>query len=513
MLKRKMLRDIGSNFAQFFSIFLLALVALWCYTGFQANVIGGKKARAEFEQSANFADGWIYGANFDKEQAESVRSLDKVNDVQLRTEVLGKADEKYNTAEIYCYFENDVSVTKPYNMEGEDFDPNDTDGVWVAFRFAEAWDLKLGDKLTVHVMGQDIEKEIKGFIASPEYEFSCASTDTDTDYHNIGFVYLSQKVLPEELHIFNEIVFTCEGDPLKLKDDISDALDGEFSFIADRKSIDGYNRLTDELNQHDSFSYIFSAIFIAIAVLVITTTMKRMVSQQRTQIGTLNALGMRQGKIMLHYLSYSLVLSALGCAAGIILGVTTFGRLMVQMFSDFYTVPGWRAGYDYKGIVLSIGIVLICTGSAFLSCRRILKIHPSEALRPATAKTAKPCIFEKLPFWNRLGFNTRYNLRDVSRSKLRAFMGVFGTAMGMVIMMAGLGAYDTVDFVKEWYFGDIQNYDYQVLFKDNVTTEDAESLSDDLDGELVSMQLISIAANDHPTSDELLSCKLSVTEG
>ena len=41
MLKRKMLRDIKANFAQFFSIMLLSLIAMWCYTGFQANVIGG----------------------------------------------------------------------------------------------------------------------------------------------------------------------------------------------------------------------------------------------------------------------------------------------------------------------------------------------------------------------------------------------------------------------------------------------------------------------------------------
>ena len=67
MLRKKMFRDIKSNFAQFFSIMLLSLIAMWCYTGFQSNVIGGNKARTNFENSANFADGWIYGADFDRE--------------------------------------------------------------------------------------------------------------------------------------------------------------------------------------------------------------------------------------------------------------------------------------------------------------------------------------------------------------------------------------------------------------------------------------------------------------
>ena len=75
MLRRKMLRDIRANVAQFFSILLLSLIAMWCYTGFQANVIGGSKARNDFENSANFADGWIYGADFSKEQADKIAAI------------------------------------------------------------------------------------------------------------------------------------------------------------------------------------------------------------------------------------------------------------------------------------------------------------------------------------------------------------------------------------------------------------------------------------------------------
>ncbi len=513
MLKRKMLRDLKNNFAQFFSIFILSMVALWCYTGFQANVLGGTRAREAFEEKTSFSDGWLYGADMSDDKADKLASVPGIRDVQQRIEMPGKADEKYNSAELYCYFQNDQKVTRPYTLKGSDYDPADTDGVWLFSRFADAWKLNVGDRFTVHVLGLDIEKEIKGLIATPEYEFACASTDADTDFHNIGMAYMSLNALPEDLRQFNELVFTCEGDPLKLESDIAKALNNEYAYLADRKSIDGYNRLTDELAQHDSFSYIFSGVFVAIAVLVITTTMKRMVAQQRTQIGTLNALGMKNRKIMAHYLSFSILLSALGCAVGIVLGIFTFGRLMVNMFSEFYTVPGWKAGYDLKSVILSAGIVAICAGAAFLSCRQILKIHPSEALRPAAARTAKPCIFERLPFWNKLSFNARYNLRDISRSKLRAVMGCAGTMLGMLIMSLGAGAYDTVGFVKKWYFDDIQNYEQQVIFKDNCTLSQAEDLEALIGGELIGGDMISVAADKHPTSDEIVSCKLTVTEG
>jgi putative ABC transport system permease protein len=183
------------------------------------------------------------------------------------------------------------------------------------------------------------------------------------------------------------------------------------------------------------------------------------------------------------------------------------------MFSQFYTLPDWQPGFSYNSIIVAAMLVLICTGTSYLSCKKILKIHPSEALRPAAAKTAKPCVFEKLPFWKKLSFNARYNLRDITRSKMRAFMGVFGTCMGMMIMSLGLGAYDTVDYVRDWYFRDIQNYEYQVILNDNCTPEKAEELKTATDGELIAMEAVSIAAKDHPTSDGIISCKLAVTEG
>ena len=513
MLRKKMLRDIKANFAQFFSIMILSLIAMWCYTGFQANVIGGNKARNDFESSSNFADGWIYGADFNEEQAKKIAAISGIKDVQRRTEVLGKADEKYNTAEMYCYFQNSADVTIPRTIEGADFNADDTEGLWLFSRFAETWGIKVGDKFTVHVMGLDIEKEVKGLIVTPEYEFACASTDTDTDFHNIGFAYLSQKALPEGMRISNELIFTCNGKALSYEKDIANALGDNYAYFADRNSIRGWYQLSDELAQHDSFSYIFSFVFVAIALLVIITTMKRMIAQQRTQIGTLNALGMKKRKILAHYLSYSFVLSTIGCILGIILGILTFGRLMVNMFSQFYTLPNWQPGFSYKSIIVAAVLVLICTGTSYLSCKQILKIHPSEALRPAAAKTAKPCIFEKLPFWKKLSFNVRYNLRDISRSKMRAFMGVFGTCMGMMIMELGIGAYDTVDYVRDWYFHDIQNYEYQVLLNDSCTPEQAEELKIETGGELIAMEAISIAAKEHPTSDGIISCKLAVTEG
>ena len=92
-------------------------------------------------------------------------------------------------------------------------------------------------------------------------------------------------------------------------------------------------------------------------------------------------------------------------------------------------------------------------------------------------------------------------------------MGVFGTCMGMMIMELGLGAYDTVDYVRDWYFHEIQNYEYQVILNDSCTPEQAEELKNNTDGELIAMEAVSIAAKDHPTSDGIILGRLVYTLG
>lgn len=101
---------------------------------------------------------------------------------------------------------------------------------------------------------------------------------------------------------------------------IDKSIDRDYSAIVDRKSIPGLARLDSELEQHQSFSYLFVIIFVGIAILVIATSMGRMVEQQRTQIGTMNALGLKRHKIMLHYISFSLVVSVVGVVLGLLAG-------------------------------------------------------------------------------------------------------------------------------------------------------------------------------------------------
>lgn len=582
MLSRKMFREMKSDFGQFFSLFLLSFLAVSLFATFKASNTGAYKAMKKFHAECHLADGWLYGEGFTQDHLEAVRGLSQVNEAQLRIHVTGNSVEQGN-AQIEIYLMEESIVNKPYVIKGREFDPTDTQSLWLSEKFADEWNLKLGDEFAYEYNGVTVKKTIAGFIAAPEYEYMCADEDLDVDFKNIAYVYMSyhgfptreyitklvengditvgdilkSKSIPEEIlektgvdenllsgneHEENEIragqdrllklfdylsdetltkimpytelVFTTDvKDVLSLEEELSKALEGDYAVLIDRSSITGLKILRDELNQHHQFSYGFTFVFLAIALLVIMTTMNRMVAAQRTQIGTMNAMGMKRRKIKLHYISYSFVVSAVGAVTGLIVGTFGLGKILVNIFSTFYIVPNWKPAYNMSFIIVAIVVVIVCTLTSYLSCRRLLKVNPADCLRAAPPKAGKRCIFEKLPFWNQLGFYSQYNLRDISRAKLRAFMGIFGTACGMMLMICGFACNTTLDNLYEWTFEKLQNYKYDMQFSDNITVAQAEEISKEIGGELVMIGSVEVAKKEHALSDEKKTTMIAITEG
>ena len=195
MLRRKMRRELLKNFGQYFSLFILVLLAVMVYAGFAADPIGGGIARDSFHKESNLASAWLYGEGFKPQDLEAVRALPYVESAQLRTSVTGSAPDQAD-AEIDLYLQTENLVNKPVTEEGEDFDPSDPDGFWLCRTFARAWDIHVGDDFTVSYDGIRITKQVKGIVVSPEYEYMCASTDVDTNYRNIGYVYMDYEGFP-----------------------------------------------------------------------------------------------------------------------------------------------------------------------------------------------------------------------------------------------------------------------------------------------------------------------------
>lgn len=557
-----MLREFKSNFGLFFSIFLLSALAIAMFCTMEGHVLSQNAAREKYHEECNLSDLWMYGEGFTQDELDEIRTLDFVEAAQLRMSVTGTTPE-FAGVQVDMFLERENVVNTPYLVKGEEFNPEDTEGIWLANAFAVRRNLDVGDDFTIEYNGVTFTKKIKGLVESTEYEYRQADGDADVYLENIAIVFMSYdafpirdyvthliesekitarkiadntKILDEKLEQLKTagltvdditrdmlleiaenmsdeklaklmpytqmIIRTKDGGALAHEDEVAKAIDYDYSAIIDRKSIQGIVRLDSELEQHQAFAYVFVVIFVGIAVLVIATSMGRIVEKQRTQIGTMNALGMKRWKIVLHYISYSLLVSMLGVVVGLIFGVGLGAPAMMSMFEQYYIVPGLHSVFHPLYIIISLAIIAVCSLSCFLSCRKVQGIKPAEALRPAAPKQGKKCIFEKLPFWEKLSFNTQYNLRDISRAKLRAFMGIVGTAVGMLLMLYGVGCNQLVDIMTDLNFNKIYTTEYQVKLSADAKLVDVDELSDSFAGELVMTDAVEISKVKNASSSE-----------
>lgn len=572
MLFKKMLRETKNDWVQAASVFLLSFLAVSMFCTFEGHVFAQHHARTAFHEQCGLSDLWVYGEGFSRENLEAVRSLDFVEKAQLRMSASGSAPD-YDGAQVDIYLERENLVNMPYYIEGEEFNPQDTEGVWLTDTFAKLRDIHVGDDFTMEYNGVTFTRRVKGLIESAEYEYRQADGDADVYLENIAFVYMSYDAFPiresvnhlieqekmtagdiaentdvpeEWLEVLRQkgidvpdiskemllqfvenmddekladmmpytqmLIKTKDGSALSRENEIKEALHSEYGAMVDKSSIAGIVRLDSELSQHESFSYVFVIIFAGIAILVISTSVSRMVERQRTQIGTLNALGMKKYKVLFHYISSSLFFSLLGVTAGALAGTFFLSPAMINLFAESYIVPGLKAGFDISYVLTATAVVGACVLSSYLSCRKILGIRPAQALRPAPPKSGKHCIFEKLPFWNRLGFVSQYNLRDISRAKLRAAMCVFGTAVGMLLMIYGVGCTVLTDDMVRTIFR-VQPAGWQVKFSEDAAVSEADSFADDVSGELVMAGQIEAAKTENASSSDKKTETLTVIEG
>lgn len=530
MLFRKMLRDYKANFGAFFSVFLLAALAMALFCTFEGHVLSQKVARENYHKECNLSDVWMYGEGFSDDELDTVRNLDFVKDAQLRMSVTGSAPD-CDGAQVDIYLERENLVDTPYYISGEPFDPTDTDGIWLANAFARLRNIKVGDDFTIEYNGITFTREVKGLVESAEYEFREADGDADVYLENIAIVYMSYDAFPIRDYINHMvdkvsdeklakimpytqmIIVTTDGDGLAHEEALAESIDHDYSAIVDRKSIPGLARLDSELEQHQSFSYLFVIIFVGIAILVIATSMGRMVEQQRTQIGTMNALGLKRHKIMLHYISFSLVVSVVGVVLGLLVGTLWGSPAVIGMFANWYIVPGLHSVFHPMYLIIAAGIVAVCVLASYISCRKLLRIKPAEALRPAAPKKGRKCIFERLPFWKKLSFTSQYNLRDISRAKLRSFMCVIGTAVGMLLMIYAVGCNELLGSMIEINFNRVTVGEYQIKFSEDAKTETVDDMAEELDGEVVMMNQVEVAKEKNAPSDKKKKETVTVLEG
>ena len=495
MLARKMIRDIKNHRIQFISIFLMAFLGVYVFVGFGAESFGLEETANVYYNETNLADAWIYSDTIDDDFVDKVNGINLTKDAEKQLVVSSVADFK-NDPDITLHFLSDDDISKFHLVKGEEFNLSDEEGVWLDTRFAEAKNLDIGDKITFEFNGMTLEKEIKGIGYSPEYVYETSDTSMIPDYDKMGFAYLSYRAFPLDSVPYNVLLVKFDGTPTEFEHELDDELDGDYTSFVDRSMHPSFSEFQGETDQHKMMTGTIPFIFIIIAMLTLLTTMTRIITNQRTQIGVLKALGFKDRTLLIHYISYGFWMVLAGSILGFILGPMTIPQITFEEFGMLYSIPEWHVGFDMIFVVATAGIVILSLLISYLACRSIAKESPSQAIKPKVPKISSSGWFENSRIWKKLSFNVRWNWRDAKRNKFRALMSVAGVLGCTVMIIASFGCMDSFDEMKEWTYDDINHYDSKLVLEENATDSQIDNIVDEVDGEKLMEGSIEIKSGD-----------------
>ena len=254
-------------------------------------------------------------------------------------------------------------------------------------------------------------------------------------------------------------------------------------YVLDRSSNSGYVSYGQDSDRMGAIGNVFPVIFFAVAALVCLTSMTRMVEEKRVEIGTYKALGVSESNAALKYIGYSLFASIIGVACGLTLGMTLLPRLIFSAYNIMYDVPKLYTPMLTHIVIISAAAGIACTvGATLVSALATMRETPASLLRPKAPAAGKRVFLERIkPLWKRMSFFSKVSARNILRYKKRFWMTLVGIAGCTALIVTGFGLRDSIHNITRLQFDEIQQYDLQMYFIDNITPEQKVEIAEALD--------------------------------
>ena len=251
-------------------------------------------------------------------------------------------------------------------------------------------------------------------------------------------------------------------------------------YILDRHSNLAFESFTSNAQKVEAIAQVFPIFFFLVAALVALTTMTRMVEEERTQIGTLKALGYSNKTIAFKYLLYAGLASIAGSIIGLLVGFKLFPTVIWNAYEMMYTLPPLITQFNVKYALISSLTAILCTLGATLSaCYSTLAECPARLMLPRAPKAGKRVFLEYItPIWKRMKFTHKVTARNLIRYKKRFFMTVVGIAGCTALLVAGFGLRDSIGDIINLQFNDIFKYNLMISIKNENSLEKSQELYD-----------------------------------
>ena len=370
---------------------------------------------------------------------------------------------------------------------------NQTEGVIVEQRFAEANGIEVGQQISVNFGEESFELTVEEIAFAPEHMYSM---NPNTGMPERGlfaplWYSLDDLVLREGYPlVVNELLVTLD-DPSELEQSIrtiSSALEDAgipAQAVRGYDEID-YDMMTEDIGTIDEISIALGVIIMIVSSFVIYDSIVKLIGNQTTLIGVIKAIGGSSTDLIVHYVSFSLILTSLGVLTGIPLGYVIMA-VSTKVFVSALGLAPIAAIFDVYSFVPSIVLAL---GISFLagvvSTRRLTSISPVEAITNQTVKQSFTKRYLSEGFFDRLFRGSKYSMkipiRNVFRRKKRTFLTAITIALAAIIIMASLGFLDSFFHQIDTFYDENIHYNMEVSFDAPIQFSEVREQLDSIQG-------------------------------
>lgn len=460
----KLFRDLKRNWTQFFSVFFMAFLSVLVFVGLQGVWGGLDKTLQSFISEQGLADAWLYSTGFTEADVLNIKGIDGVTDVSeiYSIDVQDTTDGGKEKNIAIRSFEVDAH-TSPYLVEGETLH-SESGFIWLNQAYGEANQLAVNDVIQVTISESEVDLTIAGFILSSDRIYFTGTQEfIAPNALQYGYGLVSMETIENQLgYIGLPNVLEIHGDSQSLRIDSERILRERHIAYYDHKTLNEVSEAFDRVDQIRNLSFMFSFIFILLAILAMYTTIKRLIDTQSKEIAVLQALGFSNRQVGGHYASYGFLIGGLGVLCGIC--VSPFlSNFVLDTQKAMLAMPDWQVSYNYLSPLVCLMVLLVCTLAAFLASRKARNGLPADFLKRGHEKQIRKTVLEKSEtFWGRLSYESRWGIRDASINKTRILMGIVGVSGGMMLIMAGLGMPESIQTLIDKAYHEDFTYHYRL---------------------------------------------------
>lgn len=417
-----------------------------CYPGFSLSSDGKRCCypggfycyNASFGYNGFFGGGTSPTINAEKvalkaeiDQLENTISNQKIEKASLETENISLRKQLTISSELSSYENKYLNAKKQYEEQLEIYNS-----------------MGSSSKLSSYYKKQN--NELRKTVSQYEQEISAAKTDLNNK-KNAAY----QQLEATRLEIQNG-------------EDMIKTLSYPKSYVFDRKDNAGYGQFISDIEKISNLAIVVPVVFYFITFFMISASINRMLYEERNQIGTLKAIGIRDNEILIKYLIYSISSVIIGSFIGIIVGVVILPLFVYFIYEMLYEFPFYNLNFNFRYFLIASGIALVVAiASTLICCKETFKEKPVSLLKAKQEKETVSSIFEKIPkFWNHLSLTTKISLKNIFRYKARMLMTIIGIGGCLALMLTGLSLRTSITEMIPTQYGKIFKVDAQIFYKD-----------------------------------------------